>query len=211
LTTTRAFHTHASGKRGLFSGCVAVTKPQTHRKKTTTMKKLIAIMSVTAFALTLPIGAGAAEKKDKAAAEKPAAEKPADAAKKPAEKPADAKPAEAKDPSRPLPYRGDVAAVDATAKTFTFKNKDGKERVFQVGADTKITKEDKPADFSAITVGAYATGSYKKGADGKLEVASVKIGPKPEKKPAAEGDAKPAEKKPEAAKPAEKKPAEKKP
>jgi hypothetical protein len=183
-----------------------IHQPQKQERKTT-MKKLITIMSVTAFALTLPIGAGAAEKKEKAA-EKPAAEKPADAAKKPA----DAKPAEAKDPSRPLPYRGDVAAVDASAKTFTFKNKDGTERVFHVGADTKISKDDKPADFAAITVGAYATGSYKKGADGKLEAGSVKIGPKPEKKPA-EGADKPAEKKPEAAKPAgdAKKPAEKKP
>lgn len=170
------------------------------------MKKLLSILTVSAIALSLPAGSFAAEKKAK-----PAAEAAPDAAKKPAEKPA-AKPeaaaekvaGEPKDPTKPISYYGDVAAVDATAKTFTFKNKDGKERIFSVGAEAKITKDGQPSDFSAITVGAYATGSYKKAADGKLDVLKVNIGPKPAKKPKGEGEAKPAGDKP-ADKPAEKK------
>lgn len=85
-------------------------------------------------------------------------------------------------PARALPYHGDVAAVDAATRTFTFKNKDGKERVFRVSDTTAIMAGGAKADFSAITMGAYATGQYSKAADGKLEAISVKIAPKPEKK-----------------------------
>ena len=160
------------------------------------MKKLLSLMTITVFAAALPAGLFAAEKP--AAEKKAAAEKSAETDKKPADKPTllEKVTGGAKDPNKLISYYGDVASVDASAKTFTFKNKLGMERVFSVGADTKITKDGKPADFGAITVGAYATGSYKKTADGKLETAKVNIGPKPEKK-AKPADEKPADKKPE--------------
>jgi hypothetical protein len=136
------------------------------------MKRLLTLLTLSAFALALPAGSFAAEK----------AKAPATDTKKAAEKPA--APAAEKETAktdRPLPYRGDVAAADPTAKTFTFKSKDGNERVFIVTEKTEITKDGAKADFSAIAVGAYATGSYHKTPDGKLEAASVKIAEKPEK------------------------------
>ncbi|MDQ3622202.1 MAG: hypothetical protein M3463_06905 [Verrucomicrobiota bacterium] len=135
------------------------------------MKKLLPILTIAAIALGVPSSGLAAEKKAKSAA----APAPADAV-KPAEKPA-----EAARSTQALPYRGDVAAVDAAAKTFTFKNKDGKERVFHASSKTRIMKDGAAADFDAISVGAHATGQYTKTADGKLELVSVKIGPKAEK------------------------------
>lgn len=150
------------------------------------MKKLLTLTIVAAFGL--PLCSFAADKKPAAAA--PAAPAPAAAA-----------PAAAKS-DKPFPYHGDVAAVDATAKTFTFKNKDGKERVFSVTDKTEIEKDGAKADFAAITVGAYAAGQCTKSAEGKFDATSVKIGPKPAKKakdaaaPAKPADAKPAEKKP---------------
>ena len=154
------------------------------------MKKLLTLTLVAAFGL--PLSSFAADKKP-AAAQAPAAE-----VKKP-----DAAPAkeEAK-AGKPFPYHGDVAAVDATAKTFSFKNKDGKERVFSVTDKTEIEKDGAKADFAAITVGAYAAGQCTKSAEGKFDATSVKIGPKPAKKakdaaaPAKPADAKPAEKNP---------------
>lgn len=122
----------------------------------------------------------------------PAHSRGAEAPASPAAPAAPAKAAEAADgeeadspqagPTRALPYHGDVAAVDAASRTFTFKNKDGKERVFRVSDTTSIMAGGAKADFSAITMGAYATGQYSKAADGKLEAISVKIAPKPEKK-----------------------------
>lgn len=154
------------------------------------MKKLLTLTIVAAFGL--PICGFAAPKKD----EKPAAQAaaPAPAAAAPA--------ADAKKDGKPFPYHGDVAAADATAKTFTFKNKDGKERVFSVTDKTEIEKDGAKSDFAAITVGAYAAGQCTKTAEGKFEAVSVKIGPKPAKKAkdaaaaAKPADAKPAEKKP---------------
>jgi hypothetical protein len=84
--------------------------------------------------------------------------------------------------AKPFPYRGEVASVDASAKTFTFKNKDGKERVFSVAEKAEIDKDGAKADFAAVTVGAYAAGQCTKTAEGKFEATSVKIGAKPEKK-----------------------------
>lgn len=157
------------------------------------MKNLITLTIIAAIGLPLS-GFAAAEKKP-AAAQAPAAE-----AKKP-DAPA-AKPDAAA--TKPFPYHGDVAAVDATAKTFTFKNKDGKERLFSVTDKTEIEKDGAKADFAAITVGAYAAGQCNKSGEGKFEAVSVKIGPKPAKK-AKDAAAKPADAKPADAKPAEKK------
>src|ERR1017187_5905682 len=76
-----------------------------------------------------------------------------------------------------LPFKGKVAAVDPTAAmTFTVGT-----LTIAVTSETKITKDGQPATFADITAGASATGSYKKGADGKLTASSVKLGEKKKK------------------------------
>jgi hypothetical protein len=80
-----------------------------------------------------------------------------------------------------LPYHGKVTAVDSAAMTFTIGE------VYAISSTTKITKAGQPAVFADITVGENVSGSYKKDADGKNMVASVRIG---SKKPAAQPDAK---------------------
>src|ERR1039458_10895148 len=76
-----------------------------------------------------------------------------------------------------LPFKGKVAAVDpSAAMTFTVGT-----LTMAVTSETKITKDGQPATFADITAGASVTGSYKKGADGKLTASSVKLGEKKKK------------------------------
>jgi len=121
----------------------------------------------------------------------------------PADAPAAAAPkatdAEKAKTDRPIPYSGDVAAVDASAKTITLKAKDPtKQRVLRVSDTTAVVsvagETETPAKLSEVKADAYITGTYRKAADGSLEAVKVKLGmvktvraPKPK----AEGDAKP--------------------
>ena len=57
--------------------------------------------------------------------------------------------------AKPLPYRGKVASVDASAKTLTV----GK-RTIKVTDQTKITKQGAAATMADITVGEKVSGSY---------------------------------------------------
>lgn len=93
---------------------------------------------------------------------------------------ADAKPAEKKEApaARALPFRGKIAAVDKQAKTVKVG-----ERTFQVTADTKIAKAGKPATLDDATVGEDVGGSYREGADKKLNLVSLRIGPRPDAQP----------------------------
>jgi hypothetical protein len=78
------------------------------------------------------------------------------------------------------PFRGNVAAVDAAATTFTVGT-----LTIAVTSETKITKAGQPATFADITVGEAVGGAYKKDDTGKLNATTVKIGAK-KKKAAAE-------------------------
>jgi hypothetical protein len=78
---------------------------------------------------------------------------------------------------RAIPFRGKIASVDAQAKTLKVG-----ERTFQLNADTKIVKAGKPASLAEATVGEDVGGSYREGADKKLNVVSLRIGAKPEDK-----------------------------
>jgi len=132
------------------------------------MKKLLALLTIPALALAIPTVSSAASKK---ATPTPAAATPAPAGATP-------EPKEAK----PFPYHGDVATVDASAKTFTFKSKEGNVRTFHVGDTAKITKGDKngpAADFSIVTVGAYAAGTCTKTGAHEYEVVTLHVGEKP--------------------------------
>jgi len=76
---------------------------------------------------------------------------------------------------KPTPFRGKVATVDATAKTFTI----GK-RTFHVTEHTQISKDGKPATLADIKTGEAVTGSARKGEHDQIHAVSVYIGGKPE-------------------------------
>ena len=77
--------------------------------------------------------------------------------------------------AKTMPYRGNVAAVDASVKTFTV----GK-RTIKVTDQTKITKQGTAATMADITVGEKVSGSYWKKDDGSLEAKNIKVGAKME-------------------------------
>jgi len=89
---------------------------------------------------------------------------------------ADEKPADKKEaPARAIPFRGKIAAVDKQAKTIKIG-----ERTFHITADSKITKAGKVATLDDATVGEEVGGQYREGADKKLNVVSLRIGPRPD-------------------------------
>lgn len=89
---------------------------------------------------------------------------------------ADDKPAEKKEaPARAIPFRGKIASVDKQAKTVKIG-----ERTFHITADSKINKAGKPATLDDATVGEEVGGQYREGADKKLNVVSLRIGPRPD-------------------------------
>ncbi len=139
------------------------------------IKSLLTLGLVSAVALGLPASTMAAPKK-----EKPAAGEKTDKA--------DAGAATA---SKPIPYHGKVAAVDAAAKTFTIKGKQ-KDRVFAVTDKTVITKDGAPADLSALAAGEEVQGSATKTGD-NWEALKVTVGAKAAAKGAKKEEAKPAD------------------
>jgi hypothetical protein len=75
--------------------------------------------------------------------------------------------------ARPIPFRGKIATVDKQAKTVKVG-----ERTFNITSDSKLTKAGKPATLDDATVGEEVGGAYKEGTDKKLEVVSLRIGPR---------------------------------
>ena len=137
---------------------------------------------------------------------------PADApATAPAAAPAPAAPATAKpkaDASKPLPFHTVVDSIDASGKSFSHKNKDGKEVKNVVTAKTELKNGDVAAKFEDIKVGDEVNGTHLKKSDTEYEVVKTTyIGaPKPKAaKPAGDAKKPAGEKKPDApAKPAAK-------
>ena len=72
------------------------------------------------------------------------------------------------------PMKGKIDSVDAAAMTITVGT-----RTFVVTSTTKLTKDGKPAVFADAKAGEEVGGAYKTGADGKLELTSLRIGQKP--------------------------------
>ena len=142
------------------------------------MKKLLFTLTL-ACALALGSNTAFAQAKKKpAAAPAPAADKPADA---PADKPkADAAKAKL------LPFHSTVDSIDAAGKSFTHKNKDGKEVKNVVTAKTEIKNGEKDAKFEDIKVGDEVKGSRMKKSDTEYEVVKITSIGAPEKKPAAD-------------------------
>ena len=150
------------------------------------MKKLLTILTLTAFA-ALPATTFAATKKEAAPAATPAPAAPA--------KPAAAKAATAKT----LPMYSHADSIDVAAKTFTSKRKDGVEIKHVITDKTEIKNGDAVAKLEDIKVGDYVSGSRLKKSETEYEVVKIsKFGPKTEKKaaaPAAPAAATPAPKK----------------
>lgn len=88
-----------------------------------------------------------------------------------ADKPA---PAEKGKAPKHLPFRGKISAVDQNAKTIKVG-----ERTFHVVATTKIVKAGKPAALADVAAGDEVGGAYHEGEGGKLELMSLRVGPKP--------------------------------
>jgi hypothetical protein len=150
------------------------------------MKKLLSIITLGAVALALPASGIAAEKKAKTPAA-PAAAAPAAAPAEGAKKPA----AEAGAP-KPIPMNSKVDEIDAKAKTFSHKNKDGAVVKNVVTDKTEIKNGESAAKFEDIKVGDTVSGLRLKKSATEYEVLKITkfgIAPPKEKKP--EGAAKP--------------------
>ena len=169
------------------------------------MKKLIAIVVSVLFVLSVAGLSFAAEEKKAAPAPAPAAEKKEAA---PAPAPAAEKKAEKKAPAKVKQVTGEVAAVDAAAKTLTIKGKKGDVAITADDKTTvKVGKEKKA--LADVKAGDKATVKYAE-TDGKNVAKSIVVTPAKAKKEAAPAkmeEKKPAEKPAAAPAPA---PAEKK-
>ena len=80
--------------------------------------------------------------------------------------------------NRSVPFRGKIDVLDKSTKSFKVGT-----RTFQVVSETKIMKAGKPALIDDAAVGDEVGGAYREGEGGKLEVVSLRLGPKPEKEP----------------------------
>ena len=127
------------------------------------MKKLILILTLAALAASSTLPLVAADDKTPAKKEDPAKDAP----------------------PRALPFRGKIGAVDKQAKTIKVG-----ERTFHVTSDTKINKAGKPATLDDATVDEEVGGSYREGADKKLNLVSLRIGARPDATPKKEAPAK---------------------
>lgn len=74
------------------------------------------------------------------------------------------------------PFHGKLGAVDLSAKTLTVGT-----LTLQVTAETKITKDGKPATLADGVVGEPVRGAYHKTAAGKLDATTIHFGAKAEK------------------------------
>lgn len=90
---------------------------------------------------------------------------------------ADEKPAkkEAAPAARAIPFRGKITAVDKSAKTVKVG-----ERTFHVTSETRIIKAGKPATLDEATVGEDVGLAYREGDDKKLNLVTLRVGPRPE-------------------------------
>src|SRR6476469_7586748 len=73
-------------------------------------------------------------------------------------------------------FKGMIASVDDTAKTFTIAGKDTS-RVLKITDKTIITKGGQPATMKEVVANEEVRGSYYKMPDGSMEAKMVKLGP----------------------------------
>ena len=75
-----------------------------------------------------------------------------------------------------IPFHGKIDGLDKAAKTIKVG-----ERTFHLTSTTKVMKAGKLAAFDDAKSGDEVGGTYHEGAGGKLELLSLRVGPKPEK------------------------------
>ena len=128
------------------------------------MKKLLSILVLTTLVVAFPTASFA--KKAAAASPTPGAS--------PAATPAAA--------AKPIPLYSEVSSLDAAGKSWTHKNKDGKEVKFVVTDKTDIKQSGAAAKFEDIKVGDWVSGLRLKKSDTEYEVVKItKFGPKADK------------------------------
>ena len=119
----------------------------------------------------------------------------------------DSEPAEAAKPAQPIQevvaakaapvvgkFKGTVIAIDPEAKTFTLKRRT-EDRVIKVTESTRIFKDKKKVDFTALTVGAILRIAYRASTD-PIEIIRIDVYPPvtpKEKDAGATGKRKPAD------------------
>jgi hypothetical protein len=96
------------------------------------------------------------------------------AADKPADKPADKK---AATDEHFRPFRGTIKSVDKGARTITLEGE--KAQTFAIVAETKISKDGKPATLADLVSGEMVGGRAKESADGKWTAVTVNAGKRP--------------------------------
>ena len=161
--------------------------PSTQQPRNKNMKKLLFTLTLAA-ALVLGGQTAFAQAKKKVPAPAPAdapADKPAASAAPVAEKPK----ADSEKPKN-VSLHTIVDSIDASGKSFSHKNKDGKEVKNVVTSKTEIKNGEKDAKFEDIKVGDEVRGLRLKKNDAEYEVVKITYIGAPEKKPAA--SAKPA-------------------
>ncbi len=77
--------------------------------------------------------------------------------------------------NRAIPFRGKIASVDASARTFSIAGKEST-RVIKITDETKITKQGAEATMKDVVADEEVRGSYWKKEDGSLEARTVKLG-----------------------------------
>lgn len=87
-----------------------------------------------------------------------------------------------------IPFRGKIHSVNKEAMTITLDGKVRK-RTLQLIAKTKIVKHGKPASFRDALVGEEVGGQIFRHPDGREEVYSIRLGPKPGSKKKSENKA----------------------
>jgi hypothetical protein len=92
-----------------------------------------------------------------------------------ADKPTPAEKGEKK-AAKHIPFHGKVAAIDKDARTLKVG-----ERTFHATDSTKIVKVGKPAQLADAVVGDEVGGAYHLGEGGRMELMSLRIGPKADK------------------------------
>jgi hypothetical protein len=83
------------------------------------------------------------------------------------------KPAGTPAAQRSIPFHGKIDSLDAAAKSIKVGT-----RVFLISDTTKITKSGKAITIEEAKVGEEVGGAYRDGGAGKLELTSLRVGPK---------------------------------
>lgn len=102
-----------------------------------------------------------------------------------ADLPSAAEGGERKPAARSVPFHGKIELMDKASKSIRVGT-----RTFHVVDDTRIMKGGKPASLEDAGLGEQVGGLYREGDAGRLELLSLRIGPKPPRESAARKDAK---------------------